>query len=65
MAVLEVLTEVVGAVELFGLIALAEFVNVRKVFNSVFPILLWKVREFFAAVAASVAGGSIGSLSIG
>lgn len=54
MAVLKVLAEVVGAEELLGVIAFAEFVHCRQVVESAIPVGLGEIDELFAAIAASV-----------
>lgn len=63
MAVLEVLAEVVGAVELLARVALAELVHALEVPHAVFPVLVARHRpvralarpgELLAAVAAHV-----------
>lgn len=52
MAVLEVLTEVIGAEELLGLVAFAKFVNMVEMLSARFPAR-W-VGELFTAVATNV-----------
>lgn len=52
MAVLEVLTEVIGAEELLGLVAFAKFVNMIEMLSASFPAR-W-VGELFTAVATNV-----------
>lgn len=51
-AVFEVLAEVVGAEELFGLVALAELVHLVEVVGADVP--LRRIGEFFPAVSACV-----------
>jgi len=57
-AVLEVLPEVVGAIELFGLVAFAELVFLGEMLDAVPP--LGGQRELFPAVAAYV--GEVGAM---
>lgn len=52
MAVLEMLSKVVGPEEFLSLITFAEFVDMVKVFSADVP--LRRVRELFAAVTAHV-----------
>lgn len=52
MAVLEVLAEVVGAEELFGLVALAEFVDNIEMLRASFPA--GRIGELFTTVAADI-----------
>ena len=51
-AVFQVLAEVIGAEELLGLVALAEFVDVVEMFGSCLPA--WRVGEFLTTVTADV-----------
>ena len=53
-AVLEMLSKVIGAEELFGLVAFAEFVNVGEMSHPGFPVWLRLAGEFLAAIAANV-----------
>lgn len=48
MAVFQVLSETVGSVELFGLIAFAKFVHVCQMFNPPIPDRLRMIRKFFS-----------------
>lgn len=57
MAVLEVLTEVVGAVELLGRVALAELVNLLKVANAFVPILVGRALRQNASTQGAGARG--------
>ena len=52
MGVLKMLAEVVGAEELFRLIALAEFMLLTQMLGSDVPV--WRIREFLAAVSAHI-----------
>ena len=54
MAVLEVLTEVIGAKEFLRLIAFAEFVHVLKMVDTVVPVRMWVVGELLSTIAANV-----------
>lgn len=55
MGVLEVLAEMVGAEELFGLIALAELVLLTQVFGADVPV--WWVGKLFATITAHIVSG--------
>jgi hypothetical protein len=55
MAVLEMLPEMICSEELFGLITLAELVNVCQVINSAIPVRPWTVGKFFAAISTNIA----------
>jgi hypothetical protein len=57
MAVLEMLAEVIGAIELLGLVALAELVSLAEMFGTDIPVS--RVGELFAAVTAHVGGGGM------
>jgi hypothetical protein len=63
MRVLQVLTEVVRAEELFRLVALAEFVDVVKVLRADVP-LCW-IGELVATVAADVGIAAGGGMKCG
>lgn len=68
MTVLEVLSEVVGAIELLALVALAELVDVCQMLSSCQPVRLRKVRKLFATVAADISlcdcAGRVGRLTV-
>jgi hypothetical protein len=53
-AVLQVLPEVVGAVELLRIVALAELVHARQVLEPPIPVYLGVIWEVFAAVPAHI-----------
>ena len=55
MAVLEMLPEVICPEELFGLVTLAEPVNVGQVINSAIPIRLRIVGKLLAAISTNIA----------
>jgi hypothetical protein len=52
MTVLQVLAKVIGAVELLGLVALAEFVNCAQVLGSCIPVR--RIGKFVTAVPANI-----------
>ena len=54
MAMLEMLTEVIGTEEFLRLIALAKFVGHVQVTGSIIPVRCWLVAKFLTAIAASV-----------
>lgn len=56
MAVLKVLTEVIGAEEFLRLVALAELVDHVQVTCSIFPVGCWFVAELLSTVTASIIG---------
>lgn len=56
MAVFQVLAEMVGAVELLRVIALAEFMHASQVLEAAVPVRLRVIGEFFAAVPACIVG---------
>ena len=64
MTVLEMLPEMVRPKKLLGAVALAKLVHASQVFEPSFPILVWVVWEFFAAVAARVVRGWWGSVVV-
>jgi hypothetical protein len=49
---LQVLSEVVCAEELLGLVAFTKFMHMIQMLGSGFPI--WRVGEFFTAISANV-----------
>ena len=62
MAVFEMLSEMIGSVEFFGLVALAKLVHVGEVVDASVPIRLWAVRKFLSTEAAGVCQRAVGSL---
>lgn len=54
MAMFQVLLEVVDAVELLRVVALAKLVYGRQVFEPAVPVRLGEIGEFFAAVSAYI-----------
>lgn len=52
----QVLTKMIGAEKLLGLVAFTKFVSVGQVGDAIGPIRLRFVGEFFPAVAADVCG---------
>lgn len=58
MAVFQMLSEVVCAEKLLGIVALAELVHCGQVLESIIPIWFWEIGEFLATVAARVMGDS-------
>lgn len=58
MAMLQMLSEVVCAEEFLRIIALAEFVHSRQMFESSIPVCLREIWEFLTAVAARVVGSA-------
>lgn len=52
MAVLQMLTEVVGSEELLRLVAFPKLVDMVQVLGAYVP--LWRIREFFSTIAADV-----------
>jgi len=62
MAMLQVLAEMIGSVEFFGLVALVEFVHVGQVFDPSFPILFGMIGKFFSAETAGIVCRAVGSM---
>lgn len=62
MAVFQVLAEMVGAVEFFGLIAFAEFVGFGEVFDPAIPVRLRVIWKFFSTIAAGIMGRAGGGM---
>lgn len=58
MTVLQMLSEVIRAIELLRVIAFAELVHGGQVVEPLVPIWVREIGEFFAAVAARVVGCS-------
>ena len=54
MAVLEMLTEMVGTEEFLGLVALAEFVCAVQMASALLPVGRWLIGELETAVAAGI-----------
>ena len=59
MAMLEMLSEVIGSKEFLGLVALTEFVYVGKVVYPAIPVGLRLVWELFTTIAAGVGEGAM------
>jgi len=64
MTVLEMLAEVVGAEELLGIVALAEFVHCGQMLEPTVPIGLREIGKFLAAITARVVRRSGACLAI-
>ena len=62
MAVLEMLSEVIGSKELFGLITFTKLMYVGQVVYPAIPVRLRLIWEIFTTVAASVGEGAGGRL---
>lgn len=58
MAVLQMLPEVIGAVELLRVVAFAELMHGSQMLEPLVPIWPRKVRKYFAAIATCVVGWS-------
>lgn len=56
MAVFQVLAEMVGTVEFFGLIAFAKLVHFCQMFDPVIPVRLRLIWKFFSAISAGIIG---------
>jgi hypothetical protein len=56
MAVFQVLSEMVGSVELFSLIAFAKFVHVGQMFDPVIPVRLRMIWKLFSTESAGIIG---------
>lgn len=63
MAMLEMLAEVVSAIELLRVVAFAELVHGRQVLEATVPVWPGEIREFFTAVPASIVGGTRADLT--
>lgn len=57
-AMLQMLPEMIRAVELLGIVAFPELVHARQMLKSAVPVGLREIREVFAAVSASIMGGT-------
>ena len=60
MAVLEVLSKVIGSVELLGLVAFTKFVNAVQVLSTDVP--LRRIWELLAAIATNISARCGGSM---
>lgn len=63
MAMLEMLAEVVSAIELLRVIALAKLVHSRQVLEATVPVWPRKIWELFTAVPAGIVGGTRAGLT--
>lgn len=56
MAMFQMLSEMVGTIELLRIVALSKLVHCCKMLESAVPVWLWEIRELFTTVPANVVG---------